>query len=57
MTVRIVDVTGSTVAMLNGITDVVWDRKDRSGATVQAGLYVVIVEQRGLRRYEKVLVR
>lgn len=57
MNIRIVDVTGTTVAMLRGQSEVVWDRRNRSGVTVPSGLYVVIIDHNNQQRVEKVLVR
>ncbi len=57
MNIRIVDVTGTTVTTLRGQSEVVWDRRNRGGAIVPAGLYVVIIDHNNQQRVEKVLVR
>lgn len=57
MNVRIVDVTGNTVVTLRGQSEVVWDRRNRSGTIVPAGLYVVVIDHNNQQRVEKVLVR
>jgi hypothetical protein len=57
MTVRIVTVTGNTVALLNGSNEIIWNRRDANGSTVSPGLYVLIIEQLGSSRIEKVIVR
>ena len=55
--VRIVDVTGVTVTTLRGQSEVIWNRRNRSGAPVPAGLYVVIIDHNNEQRVEKVLVQ
>jgi hypothetical protein len=57
MNVRIVDVTGTTVTTLRGQSEIVWDRRNRGGAMVPSGLYVVIIDHNNQQRVEKVLVR
>jgi hypothetical protein len=57
MNVRIVDVTGTTVTTLRGQAEIVWDRRNRGGAMVPSGLYVVIIDHNNQQRVEKVLVR
>jgi hypothetical protein len=57
MNIRIVDVTGTTITTLRGQSEVVWDRRNRAGVTVPAGLYVVIIDHNNQQRVEKVLVR
>ncbi len=56
-TVRIVTITGETVALLKGTNEVLWNRQSMQGTLVPAGLYVVVVESGGTRAVEKVLVR
>lgn len=57
MNIRIVDVTGTTITTLRGQTEVVWDRRDRSGAIVPSGLYVVVIDHNNQQRFEKILIR
>lgn len=57
MTARIVTVTGSTVALLSGMNEIVWNRRDSNGSTVPSGLYVLVIEQRGTSRIEKIILR
>ncbi len=57
MNIRIVDVTGTTITTLRGQSEVVWDRRDRSGALVPSGLYVVVIDHNNQQRFEKILVR
>lgn len=57
ISVRIVSATGSTVAVLNGTHEVIWNRRSSNGNEVSAGLYVCVIEQLGSIRVEKVLVR
>lgn len=57
MSVRIVTVTGNTVALLSGSNEIIWNRRDANGSTVSPGLYVLFIEQLGSSRIEKVIVR
>lgn len=55
--IRIVTVTGVTVALLSGTSEIIWNRRGISGSVVASGLYVLIIEQGGTTRYEKILLR
>ena len=57
MRVRIVTVTGKTIAILSGNTEIVWNRRDSNGSVISGGLYVLVLEQNGTTRFEKIIVR
>lgn len=54
---QILTITGSTVATLRGVGEVVWSRRDSSGEIVPSGLYLLVVTSTSGRSVHKVVVR
>ncbi|MCC6651846.1 MAG: hypothetical protein IT348_11910, partial [Candidatus Eisenbacteria bacterium] len=62
VTVRVLDVRGAVVATLcdraleAGAHQLAWDRRDRRGAAVRAGVYFVVAESAGRRTQRRIAV-
>ncbi|MBM4178308.1 MAG: hypothetical protein FJ211_03115 [Ignavibacteria bacterium] len=53
----IMTVSGSTIASLRGLGEIVWSRRDAKGDAVASGLYLVVVTNNSGRSIHKVIVR
>lgn len=54
---QVMTMSGSTVATLKGVGEIVWTRRDTHGDIVPSGLYLLVVTNKDERTIHKVVVR
>ncbi len=57
LTCDVLTVSGTTIASLRGMGEIVWSRRDANGDAVPSGLYLVVVTNNAGRSIHKVIVR